>query len=171
MREIYLSSFIMEKENNVFETKVLHPMLVGDKMIEITDSILQSIIATLFRGLSETHKKVLMHQHFYRPDPNGYTEGKNISLIRLLLLRSGVSPSRIFLPSQFQIELFMYNLKDFTGICEFTALEKEIKEINEIWGNHDPLGRIASIQVEERDSAVPRAKKKDKQYFLKFELL
>ena len=160
----------MEKETLVIETKLLHPVVVGGTLTGITDLVLQSMIVSLFKGLSQNQKDILMRQHHYQPDPNGYTEPKNISLIRLLLLRSGVSPARLFLSSHFKIELFMHSLKEFTGIENYQVLKKEIDGINGVWSKHNPLGRIASIKVEERDSAAHGAKKGDKQHFLLFEL-
>ena len=162
----------MKKKALFTDITLFGSTLGGTVWGDISKIVIDKITRNLMPGLTPKQRKILMDQHFHQADPNGYTPGRNYTLINRLLSMSGLFPSMILIESGFQVEFFLYDLEEMTGIKSFEELKTEIDGMNEWWKkNYKAFGReLVHLEIQERPSVAIFAEEGAKQYYLIFEL-
>lgn len=119
----------------------------GNVHKQLQKAIYKITMDSLLSKLTDEHKKLLLHEHFYQPDPNGYTTGENLPLLEVMINDAcffSMSNPSFPLATTFS----MGYIKHFTGIESEEVLEKYIGEINSIWDKE----KIAKIEY--KDNAL-----------------
>ncbi len=105
----------------------------GNVHNELQKAVYKITINSLLSKLTDKHKKLLLHEHYYQPDPNEYTPGKNLPLLEGLINDAcffSMSNPSFPLATTFGVG---GNIKLFTGLKSEEILERYVHEINAIW--------------------------------------
>jgi hypothetical protein len=116
-----------------YDLAIFHPMIMGEEYLKVKQAIQNMICCILLLKLNRKQKSILNVRNYHSWDPNYPEKGKIQGLLEHLIFDALASGSSLNYADHFYSQLFLYDLKKFTGVSDVDIFSIEIKNINERW--------------------------------------
>ncbi len=131
-----------------YDLKIFEPFVMMEEYELVQGAIENMVRQVLLKKVTPEQHAMLEVVNYHYWDPNRPDEGKMQGLLEHLIF-DALHATSFRTQGHFYAELFLYDLKKYTGISDLELFKKEIESINTQWKG------IASIQILSVTSGSP----------------
>lgn len=124
-----------------YDLKIFDPSVMMEEYGPLQEAIQYLVRQILLKKVTLEQRSILEVMNYHYWDPNRPDEGKMQGLLEHLIFDALNATSTFRTQDHFYAELFLYDLKKFTGISDLDQFKKEIENIDHSWKD------IASIKI------------------------